>query len=165
NVAMLLIQLGGAPSARTPQTTEPPTAAAANPIHDKVNRYNVIEGINASIKSGDVPRDCRVVLVHYSQPYSETYAKEMKTLLELGLRWQVTDLLATTSLPQGISLRAIDKSQGKKCAEAMEIRLRNLTWRGGNLQAFADFVPVDNAPEYLRNCEQPCMEMDVGNEQ
>ena len=57
-------------------------------------------------------------------PYSETYADDLKAVLNV-VDWKFHEVFATEELPRGLSLRSFETGLSRTCLDTLRERLNN----------------------------------------
>jgi hypothetical protein len=118
------------------------------------------------LRSG-LSANCRITIVRYPETYAEDYAADFKEVLNV-IGWKCDEHFAQGTLEKSLTIRAINApGQSRECALALSARLHNAdmrTRRGNSADIIALNLGESEAPAYLRNCPDGCIEVDFGNE-
>jgi hypothetical protein len=146
---------------RAPAAT--PLPAYVNPIHDDASKWKVAHELRRYYSLG-IP-ECKIVIVRYQTDYDEVYAADLKDLLST-VGWPFEERFASSTLPRGMTIRAVRGGMTSRCAGLLAgtVRVFGRPAPGAGQPPIdqSEIVDLAKAPDYLKTCGDNCLEVSLG---
>ena len=162
SIMVALLILTWVPSVITYFGGAPTSAPAPSTLHDDATKWKIAKNLHAlaMTEHGPIRGTCEVVVVRYQLPYAEKMFLELRDVFDV-IGWRYHEDFATSTLPNGLSLKAVQGDISSNCMSLFKEQLSANTTR---VTPSSSFVENPRDDEHMKKCSGPCFEIDIGNE-
>lgn len=142
----------------SPEAPIPTAQPSLNPLHNDASRWRLVHGL--SLDTPLIKGVCVAHIHHYQVPYSESFADDLKQVLDV-VGWKTYQSVFLTKFPQGVSIRVRDEISGR-CAERLRSRLDGIRIAVPMIETVPQEI-APTSPDFSWYCPG-CFEIRIGNE-
>jgi hypothetical protein len=147
-----------------PSRSDTTTSAFSNPLREDTVKWKIAESIRSATIAGQLSAHCHVTIVRLQEPYAEDYASDFRRILDV-INWKFDERFAARPVDKGLTVRGVaDEIQSNACARTLAGGIQNdaHTRNGGTFDPLR-WTSSSDAPDYLKQCPEGCIEVDFGN--
>ncbi len=144
-------------------TPAPAPSFSDNPLHDDAAKWRIARYLRPVVPriAGNNRGICEAVIVRYQTPWAENLASDIKEVFDT-IGWKYHEVFAESAIPKNLSMQSVYEDIPRGCMGLFNEQLSHITPRGIN--AKTGWINEPNSNVYIKKCEGPCFEIDIGHE-